>query len=654
MKSKTTLIILAALFILQSTRAEVRLPSIIGSNMVLQRNTECRIWGWAGNGEEVTVSFRDTEKSTRADNNGRWEVTLPPMKEGGPFRMTISGKNEIVLDNILIGDVWVCSGQSNMEFSLSRAMNAEEEIQQADYPQIRLFTAPNNIQFEPAEDTDGGQWQECNPGTAAGFSAVGYFFGRHIHRELGIPVGLLNTSWGGTVVETWISGESIRQVEEFSERVANLKGAKPEEEIARRKAELEALVKKYGGDEPGMVEGRALWAVPDLDMSGWGEMELPTLWESAGLEGLDGVVWFRKEFTLGEEEAGEDLVLELGPIDDSDMTWVNGHKVGEMKNAYDQPRIYKVPAAYLKTGRNVLAVRVEDTGGGGGLYGEENQMKISSSAASVSLAGKWHFRVSPVDLTMNINNFISPNSNPTLLYNGMIHPFIKFPVRGAIWYQGESNAGRAYQYRTLFPLLITDWRDKWNNPEMPFFFVQLANYMQPKKQPGESQWAELREAQLMTLSLPNTGMAVIIDIGEADDIHPRNKQDVGYRLALPALHVAYGKDAVYSGPVFREMILDGPDVILEFDHTGSGLMVKDKYGYVKGFAMAGNDRKFYWARGSIRDNKVVLNCAQVPKPVAVRYGWADNPDDQNLYNKDGLPATPFRTDDWPGLTYGRK
>ncbi len=654
MRNKSIILLLTSLFIIQFAKAEVRLPKIISSNMVLQRNAECRIWGWADKGEQVTVSFRDTEESTKADKNGKWLISLPAMKEGGPYQMKIKGKNTILLENILIGDVWVCSGQSNMEFPVSRTDNAEAEIEAADYPGIRLFSAPKNVQFKPVDDVESGEWQECSPSTLSNFSAVGYFFGRHVHKETGVPIGLLHTSWGGTIVETWISAGSIGQVEEFKERVDNLKTAKPEEELARKKAELDELVKKYGGDEPGMVDGEALWAAPDLDMSSWGEMELPVLWENAGLVGLDGVVWFRKEFELDEATAGKDLILELGPIDDSDITWVNGHKVGEMKNLYSQPRIYRLPAAYLKTGKNVIAVRVEDTGGGGGLYGNPNQIKLVTGETSIGLAGKWRFKVSPVDLTMNIQNSIGPNSNPTLLYNGMIHPFLNFSIRGAIWYQGESNAGRAYQYRYIFPLLITDWRDKWNNPDMPFFFVQLANYQKANDKPGESDWAELREAQLMTLSLPNTGMAVIIDIGEADDIHPTNKQDVGMRLALSALHVAYGKDIVYSGPVYKTMKIDGPNAILEFDHVGSGLTVHDRYGYVNGFAMAGKDKKFHWAKGFIRDNKVILSCDRVPEPMAVRYGWANNPDDVNLYNMEGLPASPFRTDDWPGVTYGRK
>jgi sialate O-acetylesterase len=329
---------------------------------------------------------------------------------------------------------------------------------------------------------------------------------------------------------------------------------------------------------------------------------------------------------------------------------VNGVEVGETLNQYNEARNYKLSGGVLRAGENTVAIRVEDTGGGGGLWGEPEELFLETGAGRLPLAGEWLFRVSSEGFKVNVQQALHPNSKPTLLYNGMIHPLLNYAVLGAIWYQGEANASRAYRYRTRFPNMIRDWRNKWNNPDMGFYFVQLANFMQPRPQPGDSEWAELREAQLMTLSLPKTGMAVAIDIGEADDIHPRNKQDVGKRLALAALRDTYGKDVVFSGPVFRSMEMDGSKAILEFDPMGSGLMVKDKYGYVKGFAMAGEDRVFHWAKGKRDGNRIILGAEEVEAPVAVRYGWADNPDDVNLYNQEGLPASPFRTDDWPGIT----
>jgi sialate O-acetylesterase len=648
---------LAASFMLIITpllRAEVRLPHVIGNNMILQRNQEIRIWGWADRGEKVTVHFNDTAVSKRAGKDGKWLISLPAMEAGGPYTMKVRGRNIITLENILIGDVWVCSGQSNMEFRVEWFPWAAEEAALANYPEIRLFTVGKNVQPAPVDEIPGGEWQECNPEKVLPFSAVGYFFGRHIHEELDVPVGLLSTSWGGTVVETWISGESVGQVPEFAEQVARLAEWDAEAARERKKAEMQEILDKYAADEPGIQDGVAVWAAGDLDMTGWGRMELPRLWESTGLEALDGIVWFRREVDLPAEVARRGISLELGPIDDSDWTWVNGHKIGETIDKYNEDRFYKVPAEYLNEGNNVIAVRVEDTGGDGGFHGSADQMKIVSEDFMISLAGEWRFLVSLAEMRLDISNILGPNSNPTLLFNGMIHPLLNLGVKGAIWYQGESNASRAYQYRELFPLLIKDWRKHWEYPEMPFVFVQLANFMKPPKEPEESSWAELREAQSMALSLPHTGMAVAIDIGQAADIHPINKQDVGKRLALAALKVAYGQDLVFSGPVYKDMLIAGDHIILSFDHVGSGLRAKGRYGYLKGFSIAGEDRIFQWARAYIQGDKVFVYSEKVRQPLAVRYGWANNPDDVNLYNAEGLPASPFRTDDWPGVTKGKK
>jgi len=637
----------------QTSNAEVKIPYILSSNMVLQRNMDINVWGWADAKEKVTVHFNDAVQSIRADKNGKWLVTFPAMKAGGPYDMKIRGKNIIELSNILIGDVWICSGQSNMEWWLDLLPVAEEVSAVAENKNIRLFMAPKNVQFSPAEDILESEWQECNPETVLPFSAVAYFFGKMIQHEMNVPVGLLGTYWGGTNVETWISLEAISQDPDFDDTAEKLKDFDAEEIIEKIQTSRKIILENYVAEEPGIVEGKAVWADPDLDESGWAKMKIPGLWESSELLGLDGVVWFRYKFELSKEVAEKGIRLELGAIDDSDQTWVNGAKVGETINEFDADRIYYVSAELLNEGTNVIAVRVEDTGGGGGFHGNPEKLKVVSDDFTLSLAGEWKFRVSPSKLAMDSDLPISPNSNPTLLFNGMIHPLLNYPVNGAIWYQGESNAGQAYKYRSLFPMMINDWRNQWKQPDMPFFFVQLANFMEPPVEPGESTWAELREAQSMTLSLPNTGMAVAIDIGEADDIHPANKMDVGKRLALAAMKVAYGKDIEYSGPIFQEMHIDGSQAMLSFDHAGSGLMCKDRYGYLQGFSIAGADRVFHWAKAHIKGDKVWVYSEKVKEPVAVRYGWADNPDDVNLYNMEGLPASPFRTDDWPGITEGK-
>jgi sialate O-acetylesterase len=312
------------------------------------------------------------------------------------------------------------------------------------------------------------------------------------------------------------------------------------------------------------------------------------------LFGLNG------NLSLDQTDLGEDLVINLGPIDDSDITWLNGLEIGRTIQQYNEARVYTVKKEDLKAGRNVLVVRVEDTGGGGGIYGAPEEMYAKSGTKKIDLRGSWQYKIGKGDFTLSIG----PNSMPSLLYNGMIHPIIKLGIKGAIWYQGESNAGRAYQYRALFPAMITDWRQQWNIGDFPFFFVQLANFMQPKPQPGESEWAELREAQTMTLSLPNTGMATIIDIGEANDIHPRNKQDVGKRLAFSALESGLQQGCGASGPMYKGMQIDGKKAIISFDHIGSGFYLKDKYGYINGFAIAGSDKVFHWAKAEISGDKI--------------------------------------------------
>jgi sialate O-acetylesterase len=385
----------------------------------------------------------------------------------------------------------------------------------------------------------------------------------------------------------------------------------------------------------------------------WQKMDLPQLWENAGLNELDGIVWFMKEITLTQEDAAKSMVLRLGPVDDSDHTYVNGSLVGSTEGKYDKIREYEVKPEVLKTGKNIICVRVTDIGGGGGLWGKAEELFYKSGEnKAVTLAGEWSYQIGSKQIpTLET---VGPNSYPTLLFNAMIHPLIPFTIKGAIWYQGESNARRAYQYREIFPAMITDWRKNWGQGDFPFLFVQLANFMKAKDEPGESSWAELREAQMMTLSLPNTGMAVIIDIGKADDIHPRNKQDVGFRLARNALKIAYQQDVVYSGPLYQSFKIEDDKIRINFTNTGSGLAVKDRYGYLKGFSIAGKDKKFVWAKAQIEGNEVIVHNTAVQNPVAVRYGWADNPDDVNLYNREGFPASPFRTDDWPGVTAGKK
>ncbi len=643
---------LLVLFLVSSAFANVRLPKIFGDNMVLQRNQSIPVWGWADANEKITVQFNQQTKTIRAGKDGKWLLKLDAETAGGPYELIIKGKNEISISAVLVGEVWICSGQSNMEMPIAgwgKINNYEQEIAAANYPQIRQFLVTKAVSSTPKDDVAGGDWKPCSPATAGDFTAVGYFFARELYMKLHVPIGLINTSWGGTMVETWISRGAFEKSEEFKSMIATMPlldlGL-----LAKQKAE--DLQKKIAALQGAFDEhpNTNHWKDEQFDDSHWPKMKLPGLWEDQkmGLEDLDGLVWFRKTFIIDDVDAGKPAIIELGKIDDSDETYVNGVKVGELKNKYDESRSYKIGAGILKAGKNVVAIRVEDTGGGGGLSGKPSDIKLSVGSQTQTLAGDWLFQVEAIYSGSGNNG---PNSFPTLLFNSMLNPLIPYGIKGAIWYQGETNAGRAFQYRKAFPLMIKDWRQYWGEGDFPFYFVQLASFNAGNGDSGNgSTWAELREAQSMTLSLPNTGMAVTTDIGEATDIHPKNKQDVGKRLAAIALSNAYALMQEYSGPMYQSMKADGGKVIVSFTHTGSGLMAKDKYGYVKGFEIAGSDQHFHYAKAFIEGDKVVLNSELVAMPVAVRYAWSDNALEANLFNKEGFPASSFRTDSWKGVT----
>lgn len=650
---RTTLLLLIVAFLgIGNSGAQLRLPQIFSDHMVLQREKPIQLWGWADSRDKIAIQIGETTYKTRAEKDGTWSIAIDEMKAGGPYSIKINTKKEeVVFDDVLIGDVWICSGQSNMEWSLRNTNNAQEEIANADFPGIRLFDVKHNIQFSPVDDLDQeGEWQLCNPMNIPGFSSVGYLFGRKLHQELDVPIGLISTNWGGTELETWMSKSAIEAVPGFEGITSNFSGDAIVRFEAEQKAQYEKIMASFGGSKGGLIDGKAVWAENNLNENDWGDMMIPNLWEVAGLPNLDGIVWFRYEFTIADDQALSEAQLLLGPIDDNDITYLNGQEIGRY-NGHNTPRVYDVPKGNLRKGRNVIAVRVEDTGGGGGMYGKAELYQFKMGALSIPLQGNWKYRVSPQGVVLNLS--MGPNDQPTLLYNGMLAPLMPYGIKGAIWYQGESNAGRAEAYQKLFPAMIQNWRDDWGY-EFPFFWVQLANFRAPKDQPGDSDWAELREAQSMTLALPKTGEAVIIDIGEANDIHPRNKQDVGLRLALSALHVAYDQVLVFSGPTFKDANFRSGKATIEFENIGEGLAPHDKYGYVRGFAIAGADRQWHWAQAYIDGDKVIVSSPEVKDPIAVRYAWADNPDDANLYNSAGLPTTPFRTDDWPMITAGAK
>jgi sialate O-acetylesterase len=646
--------------------ADVTLPSILSDGMVLQRNSSATLWGWASPGEQISVKATwktdGASADTQADPSGRWRVSLKTPEAGGPYSVSFSGQTSLTLRDILIGEVWVCSGQSNMEMAVgdvgpgySGVKGAEEEIKGANFPQIRLFTVRNDISLVPRIDCQ-GSWTACSPESVRTFSATGYFFGRKLNQELNIPIGLISSDWGGTVAESWTSGAGLDAFPEFKGTRDML--ARLADPNTRGDASKGAIDGWWNSIDTRPNSAGAGWAEAGADDKSWASATLPATW-AGDLANFDGFGYYRRSVDISEaflKNAG-DWTLELGPIDDRDDAWVNGERVGGTRQdgMWNSPRKYTFPSKLLKPGRNVVGVRVLDTSGPGGINGQAGQMLLRSpDGQTIALSGEWKFKRGPGrNETPAIPESIQLGPNyPSMLYNGMIAPIQNFCIRGAIWYQGESNRDRAAQYSKLFPAMIRDWRKGWAGSgaaaDFPFYFVQIA----PFNYGGDSgQTSELREAQLSTVrSTPNTGMAVTMDIGEIPDIHPKNKQEVGRRLALWALAKTYGKaDVQFSGPLYTSAKADGSKMRISFEHTFGGLRA-GKEGHdaaLTHFWIAGENKQFYKADAVIDGETVVVSSPNVPKPVAVRYGWSTIAE-PNLFNAAGLPASSFRTDDWQG------
>jgi len=645
--------VLFALFVMLSSlsltavRADDAKPflhTLFTDNMVLQRGVADPVWGWTTPGQSVMVSLNGKSAKAVAGTDGKWMAKLPSMQAGGPFTLTVTGPQTVTLTNVMVGDVWICSGQSNMEFGMNALLNPPVEIAAANYPNLRLFTA-NKVTNTLPQALTRGQWQACTPqtivsqGTWGGFSAVGYFFGRDLQQSIHVPIGLIQTSWGGTPIEAWTSREALSQnVPEDRPALAQIDLANSDPTPFDQKLAAWYLKNDLG------TAGK--WSNAAFDDSAWKTMPLPGYWEQSGIAefaNYDGMTWFRRTFDLPASDAGKAAVLHL-KADDNDTTWINGTQVGATASA-GANRAYAVATSLLKPTGNVVVVRVLDTGGMGGVYGAPADLSLEVPGGdTVSLAGPWHYQIgTPLAQISPLPPDISNNTGfPTVLYNGMIAPLIPYGVKGAIWYQGEANAGNGKQYQNLLPTMITDWRSRFGVGDFPFFIVQLANFMPQQPQPSESGWAELREAQLLTSEhLPKTGLAVAIDVGDANDIHPKDKQDVGHRLALDAEAIAYGQKVEYAGPLYQSMAVEGSSIRLKFSHLGGGLVAKGGDNLI-GFAIAGADGKFVWADAKIDGSTVVVSSPTVTAPALVRYAWADNPA-CNLYNQAGLPASPFRT-----------
>jgi sialate O-acetylesterase len=670
--TKFSFIIILALLPLfskgQNTKGNLQLPSLIADNMLLQQKTKVKIWGTTTPGQNVNVEASwKTKAAAIADKSGKWEVSIPTPEAGGPYTITVSDNaNSIIIKNVLIGEVWFCSGQSNMEMPLmgwppnDTIEHSKTAIDSANIPEIRLFNVQHAMSFEPAENCV-GQWEICNSASAANFSAVAYFFGKKLHDKLHIPIGLIESAWGGTPIESWISGESLKNMDEFKSTLAELKSAGPrwKKYMAWLKSHPQVEVKP-GGDKN---KWRNLDLQDDqcssqyLEDKDWPVMKLPQNWEQTDVGDFDGVVWFRKSIGISSDMVGKELKLSLGPIDDMDRTYFNGVLVGttEETGLWQADRNYTIPAKIVKAGMNTITVRVVDIVGGGGIWGKPDKMKLSvrnDTTKYLPLAGDWKY-LPVAELNENTLYIFSYKTKefltrpkvkamgpyvPTILYNGMVNPVLPYQIKGAIWYQGEANVGRAEQYSKLMPTMIQNWRKAWGIENFPFYYVQIAPYEYSYKDSTNS--AEIREAQAMTMKVINTGMAVTLDIGKVYNIHPPFKIQVGDRLACWALAKNYGFNIPFSGPMYKSMQIEGSNIRLWFFFAEGGLVAKN--GELKEFEIAGKDGKYVPAKAKIVGNEVVVSSPTITEPVSVRYCW-HNGSEASLFNGAGLPASVFKT-----------
>jgi sialate O-acetylesterase len=640
------------LFLLSGyVQANVKLPVLQSDGMVLQRNTKIIIWGWAAPGEKVVVKFNKKTGSTVTDPEGNWKITLPPMKAGGPYTMEVKGKNTIIINDILLGDVWFCSGQSNMVLPMERVKEKyPDDIAGANFPEIRNFFIPTASDVTSIhKDLPGGKWIASSPENVLGFGAVTFFFARSIYREYKVPIGIINSSVGGTPIEAWTSEEGLKEFPQLISRIEKLKDTAYLNPILRasiRRSETSQGTSLNSRSADKGMSGQKPWYDNSYVPEGWHKYWLPGYWDDQGVRGLNGIVWFRKEIKIPESMAGKPAKLFLGRIVDADNVYVNGVFSGSITYQYP-PRRYNLPAGLLKPGKNIIVVRITNYTGKGGFVPDKPYYLVIGKD-SIDLRGEWLYKVGQVFKPVAFRpgtgtQSISMQNEPTGLYNTMVAPLINYRIKGILWYQGESNTGKPMEYQQLLPALINDWRNKWQEGSIPFLFVQLPNFMEVQYLPSESQWAELRFGQFKSLSVPNTAMAVTIDVGEWNDIHPLEKKVVGERLALAARKLAYGnEEIVYSGPLYKSAVKDGDRIILEFDHIGSGLVAKGG-GDLNYFAIAGADRKYVWAEARIENNHVIVWSDEINNPMFVRYAWADNPEGANLYNVEGLPASPFET-----------
>lgn len=628
-------------FQIQTVFAQLRLPALVSDSMILQRDRPVNIWGWAKAGEEVTVAFLDKKLKTITAANKKWLLQLPATRAGVSTDIVISTKTESrIIRGALFGDVWICSGQSNMEFDMGRLrLYAPQDLAGSRNPYIRQFLVERVLQFNNEAEDVSGKWEPASPATIGRFTAVGYYMAKDLYAKYKVPIGLLHSSWGGTPAEAWISRDSLKFYPHYQKLVSSYSDKSVRDSL--QKCNAEATEKWYAEVNGKDVGSQQNWE-RSASFNDWKITEVPSTWDSLDITGGQGIVWYYREFDLKSSEIGKDALLNLGMLDEQDITYINGIKVGSVGSRY-LPRQYKLGNDILKTGKNTIVVQLTNPDGPGGfISGKTYELTVGSQ--TIDLAGKWYYKQGASMPQFTRPAFYRFHYLPTVLYNAMVAPLTPYTIQGAVWYQGEANTSRAAEYKGLLTTLINDWRSRWGY-DFPFVIVQLANYLPVKPEPAQSDWAELREAQMqVSQTVPNAALATAVDLGETYDVHPLRKREIGERAALAAISLSYDpKIKNFSGPVYKDYKIKNRQIIIQFDQIGEGLVTNDNKA-VRLVEIAGADKKFVWANSKIVNNTLIVSSDQIESPVAVRYAWSDNPLGANLYNKAGLPALPFRTD----------
>jgi len=637
-KFKIALIVL--FFIpLNEVISQIKLPRLISNGIVLQRNEKVKIWGWASPKEKVKLQFKSKNYTAKADQNGNWTIILPAQKEGGPYEMILKASNEITIKDILFGDVWICSGQSNMELPMERLKEKYGEvIKNAKNANIRQFLVPDKYDFKKElTDLDSGNWVAADPNTVLDFSGVAYFFAKSIYEKYPVPIGLINAALGGSPVEAWMSENALAAFPEPYKESQKFKNDDYIKQIEtsdkKRSDDWYALVNSL---DRGLSDDQQKWNQA-IDDSDWKLMDIPGFWADQPIGNVNGAVWFRKEIEVPKAMVGKPASLFMGRIVDQDFVYVNGELIGTTSYQYP-PRRYNVNSNVLKEGKNTIAIRVVNNSGKGGFVLDKPYF-LAVDNDTIDLKGSWKYKLGTEMKPLQGPTFI--RWKPEGLYNAMIAPLTNLKIKGVIWFQGESNTGNPKEYAKTFPAMIKDWRTKWDQGDFPFLFVQLANFMESYPAPRDSNWAALRQSQLETLRVPNTGMAVTIDIGEWNDIHPLNKEDVGKRLSLLARKMAYGESKINAeSPMPSSSLFEKDKVIISFANVGGGLIIKNGSD-LKSFAISNDGVNFVWAKAKIVGASVEVWNDKISNPIMVRYAWDNNPVEANLFSKEGLPTTPF-------------